>query len=95
MTELAPSQQVTLAEGVLFQELAGEAVLLNLDSETYFGLDDVGTRMLQVLAASASIGEAQERLLAEYEVEPAVLQADLQALIGELAAHGLVCVTGP
>jgi len=94
MANLALSQRVALAEGVLLQELAGEAVLLNLESEAYFGLDDVGTRMLQVLAKADSIGAAQEQLLAEYEVEPAVLQRDLLALIGELAAHGLVRVTG-
>jgi hypothetical protein len=40
-TTVVPSPEV------LVQELEGEAVLLNLASERYFGLDDVGTRIWQ------------------------------------------------
>ncbi len=94
MTELTLSQTVSLADGVLWQDLGGEAVLLNLDSEVYFGLDEVGTRMLQVLDETDSIGAAREQLLAEYEVSPDRLQQDLLTLIEQLVAHGLVRVTG-
>ncbi|NJL00270.1 MAG: PqqD family protein [Spirulinaceae cyanobacterium SM2_1_0] len=93
MVELALSQRVSLAEDVLLQELAGEAVLLNLDTESYFGLDEVGTSMLQALAAAPSIAAAQQQLLNEYEVTPEALQRDLLALIEQLVAHGLVRVT--
>ena len=42
--------QVEISPEALFQELDGETVLLNLQSERYYGLDDVGTRMWQLLA---------------------------------------------
>jgi hypothetical protein len=79
---------------VLIRELDGEAVLLNLKSEAYFGLDEVGTRMWQVLTTSESIEAAYETLLAEYEVEPARLHQDLTGLIDRLVEHGLLEVSG-
>ncbi len=78
---------------VLVRELQGESVLLNLDSETYFGLDEVGTRMWAVLTTAPSIQVAYEALLAEYAVEPEVLRKDLEALVGELMERGLLDLT--
>ncbi|MDX2098964.1 MAG: PqqD family protein [Leptolyngbyaceae cyanobacterium bins.59] len=65
-------------------------MLLNLKSERYFGLDEVGTRIWAVLAETDSIQSAYETLLSEYEVEPAVLQQDLQALLDQLLEQGLI-----
>ena len=82
--------RVAIPDGVLFRELEGESVLLNLNSESYFGLDDVGTRMWSVLTTSESIQAAYERLLAEYKVEPDKLSHDLETLITKLIEQGLI-----
>ncbi|MGK7900249.1 MAG: PqqD family protein [Hormoscilla sp.] len=91
--KLGLSHKVSLAEDVLIQELSGESVLLNIDSEQYFGLDEVGSRMLSVLTESDSIQAANDILLQEYEVEPAKLEQDLLELIEKCVKHGLVKVT--
>jgi hypothetical protein len=75
---------------VLVQELAGESVLLNLQSERYFGLDDVGTSMWKALTSAASIQAGYEALLEEYKVDPVQLRQDLHALIETLVGHGLL-----
>ena len=85
--------RVTTPEGVLVRELEGESVLLNLNSESYFGLDDVGTRMWAALTNSPSIEAAFEMLLAEYEVEPEHLRADLSSLVERLTEAGLIDVS--
>ena len=79
-------------EGVLVRELGGESVLLNLNTESYFGLDETGTRMWAALTKSASIDAAFETLLTEYEVEPEHLRADLLRFVERLAAAGLIDV---
>ena len=91
--QISFSDRVQLPEGVLISNLQDESVILNLDSERYFGLDDVGTRILTVLTNSDSIQTAYESLLAEYEVDDAVLRADLVALIENLLQQGLVQVS--
>ena len=79
-------------EGVLVRELGGESVLLNLESESYFGLDEIGTRMWAALTGSPTLEAALEVLLVEYEVERAQLQADLEAFVEKLSAAGLIDV---
>jgi hypothetical protein len=84
--------RIMVPENILFRELEGESVILNLDSESYLGLDDVGTRMWAVLTTSDSIQAAFETLQHEYEVEPDVLRTDLSDLIEKLVENGLVRV---
>ncbi len=75
----------------MLQEIDGEAILLDLQSEQYFGLNEVGTRLWQLLARDASLRAAYGILLSEFAVEPERLERDLLALVAELANTGLVC----
>lgn len=68
-------------------------MILNLDSERYYGLDDVSTRFLSVLTTSDSIETAYERLRNEYDVDPQVLRNDLLALVNNLLDQGLLIRT--
>lgn len=90
MKEAFPRGRITTPEGVLVRELEGESVLLNLASESYFGLDAVGTRMWAALTGSDSIEAAYEKLFAEYEVEPEQLRADLRDFVARLVDAGLI-----
>lgn len=85
--------RVSVSPDILISEVGGESVLLNLSSERYFGLDDIGTQMWKTLIASDSIQAAYERLLAEYDVEASRLREDLSDLIQKLMEQGLVEVS--
>jgi hypothetical protein len=84
------SDRVTVPDDVLISHLQDEAVILNLDSERYYGLDDVGTRFLSVVTTSESIESAYDRLRGEYDVDPDILRNDLLALIENLIDRGLL-----
>ena len=79
-----------MPDGVLISHLQEESVILNLESERYFGLDDVGTRFLTVLTTSQTIEAAYETLSSEYDVDPQVLRQDLVALVENLVDQGLL-----
>jgi len=82
--------RVALVADVVTRRLDDELVLLNLDSEAYYGLDEVGTRMWEVLSSSPSVEAAFEQLLSEYDVDAASLRGDLEKLVDELVKNGLV-----
>lgn len=84
--------RVEVPSDVLFQELKGEAVLLNLETERYYGLDSVGTRMWQLMAADGDVIGAFEQLASEYDVAPDVLRRDMAELIAKLSDIGLLKV---
>jgi len=84
------SQRISIAPDVLHRQVGDEAVLLNLKTELYFGLDQVGARMWDVLNEAFSIQAAYETLLQEYDVPPGQLREDLDELLEGLVALGLV-----
>lgn len=88
------SSRIRPAQDVLVRELDGEAVLLNLDSESYYGLNQVGTRMWALVMESDSIQAAYEELANEYEVEAKTLKDDLRVQIEEWIEHGLARIDG-
>lgn len=86
---------VRLSLEALFQELGGEAVILDLATSTYFGLDAVGARLWELLQEDASADQACAQLLQEFAVDSARLEPDIDALLRQLAAAGLVQLETP
>jgi len=87
------TMRVKVPDDVLIRELDGESVILNLKSERYFGLDEVGTQMWRVLSSSESIEAAYQTLVLEYDVTPEQLRNDLYKLLEQLVENGLVNVS--
>lgn len=83
-------RRFAIRDGVMFNRVGGELVLLDLDHGTYLGLDPIGSRFWDLITADASFGDAVETMLAEYDVTREQLESDLQALLAELEQHELV-----
>ncbi|NMF83048.1 PqqD family protein [Nodosilinea sp. P-1105] len=75
-------------------EVGEEVVILQLQSGQYFGLDGVGAVVWEKLQTPVTPTELEAGLINEFDVEPEVLRHDLQVLIQDLAAAGLVDVKG-
>ena len=85
------SDKITTSDDVVARVVAGETVLLNLATGTYFGLNEVGGRVWQWLDdEGCTLAEVSEKVQAEFEVSGEVAEADLLALLDRLAEHGLV-----
>jgi hypothetical protein len=91
--QISFSDRVRVPDDVLISPLQEESVILNLDSERYYGLDDVGTRFLSVLTTANSIDAACQSLAEEYDIDREVLRQDLVALIQNLLQQGIIEVT--
>ena len=87
---IAFESRVHVPSDVLLSELDGESVLLNLKTETYFGLDEIGTQMWSALTNAPSIQAAYDLLKAEYEVDAERLREDLVSILDKLLEHGLL-----
>ena len=91
-TPVSDGTKVTVPEHVLSRTVESETVLLNLENEHYYGLEGVGVRFWELMAAGATFGAAVAALLEEYEVDRDTLVADLNELVADLRQHGLVLV---
>lgn len=94
MATLSLTAQISIPKSVLVRVFQNESVLLNLDSECYHGIDDVGTRMWEAVTQSKTIQEAYDILLSEFDVDAETLKKDLTDFIEKLVQRGLVDLHG-
>ena len=71
----------------------GESVILNFDEGVYYGLDEVGARVWELVQQPTTVAEIVEQLAAEYEVEAGRCERDVEDLLSELTDAGLVAIT--
>jgi len=81
---------ITAVAGQVSTELDGEAAILHLESGIYFGLNEVGARVWQLVQQPRTVAEVRAAVLAEYEVTPEQWAGDLQTLLADLLAHKLI-----
>ena len=89
-TRFSLQDAVRVSDQVVFRELEGEAVLLNLETGVYFGLNDVGTRIWARLQQDGSLQNVFDTMQQQYSVEPQRLEKDILDLIEQMCAKGLV-----
>ncbi len=87
---LSIASAVRIKDDVIFNDLHGEVVLLNLKTGIYFGLDPVGTRAWQLIQDHGCLGPVKDSMLGEYEVSAEDLWEDLQDLVIRLVDNRLV-----
>lgn len=78
------------SENVLMQKVADEAVLLDLDSQSYFGLDPVGTVIWEGVSDGKTEKEIVARIVEEFDVDAEIARRDLKSFMAELEQGKLV-----
>lgn len=86
----ADSLQFVAAPEQVFSELGGEAVIMHLQSGTYFGLNEVGAFLWQQLQEPKSLIALCDALQAEYEVSLEVCKPDVEALLQQFQDAQLI-----
>ena len=84
------ADRVVIPQHVLVRFMDRESVLLNLETERYFGLDETGTRMWQLVTAAPNVEAALRQLQDEYDAQAETLQNNLTELLGRLVENGLL-----
>jgi hypothetical protein len=81
---------VAVGPGCLAADVSGETVILSLDEGAYYGLDVVGTRVWTLLRERRRVREIRDALVAAFDVTTERCEADLLALLEDMARHDLV-----
>jgi len=79
-----------IGDGVIYQKLQDEAVILEMNSQMYYGLDSVATEMWELLLNQNDFDAVVDRMGAAYDVDTATLRSDLERLIETLTSARLL-----
>jgi Coenzyme PQQ synthesis protein D (PqqD) len=81
---------VVVVKDQVSSDLGGEVAILNLSAGMYYGLDDVGARIWDLVQEPRVVNHIQGTILEEYDVDPARGKRHVLALLQELANEGLI-----
>jgi hypothetical protein len=70
--------------------MGDEVMVLDLNSGTYYGLDDLGARIWSLIEQPASLASIREAIMAEYEIDAETCDRDLRAFLTQMQSAGLV-----
>ncbi|MES1243139.1 MAG: PqqD family protein [Acidobacteriota bacterium] len=90
---IGPEARPRRRERVLVQRAADQQILLDVDSGNYYALDEVSGRIWELCDGDHSVAAMVEAIRREYEApagDPADIEADVLAFLGELADERLV-----
>jgi hypothetical protein len=87
---LPASEELEIVSSVVFERVDGELVLLELETGSYYGLNEVGALIFQALEQKAELAQVIDELALRYEVPPDRIEADCANLIDGLLQAGLV-----
>ncbi len=80
----------SVPDSILSKTIGEEEVLVDLNTGTYFGLNEVGTLMWSHLKKEISFEQMQEEILNQFEVSPEDITQDFQALLKSLSEKNLI-----
>ena len=87
---IANTSVVVAAKGQIHTDLGGEAVILALESGQYYSLNNVGTRVWELVQESKTVKDLVQEIMEEYDVEAELCKTDILTLLEDLASEGLV-----
>jgi hypothetical protein len=83
-------QTFSFVPDVVVQVINGEALILKLQEEEVFSLNETGARVAQLIAEGRSLDAVIDTLTAEYETSRQDIEREVTDLVQTLVSKGLV-----
>lgn len=90
MTQLSKSSKIVVSKDVVSCDLGGETAMLDMKEGVYYGLNEMGTIIWDLIQKPITIQEIIDKILAEYDVDEETCYSDLTELVQEMLDNGLV-----
>lgn len=87
---LLPQRDVTIAQHVISREIDYEMVLVNLETERMFTLNDTGAQFWRLLMEGKKLDQIKQGLQVVYAVDGLELEKEIDDLLQTLLDEGLV-----
>jgi len=86
------SAKYRVSQSVLARTVGSETILFDLQSSSYYSLNEVGGRFWKMVQGDKTGEQILSTLMGEFEVDRQRLEADVSSLAGELQKLGLLQV---
>ena len=92
---LSVSSRVVATSEHVSCELDGEAVILSLDDAVYYGLNETGFAIWNLMQKPTFVWEIRDEIVRQFQIESDICEKDLLNLLGQLKESSLLQIVGP
>ncbi len=78
---------------IVTNTLGEEVVMMSIEKSAYYGLDEIGSRIWELIASERTVSSICDILVREYDVPREECEQDILAWLNELAEQNLVEIT--
>ena len=85
---------VSRTKEVLASKMDGETIMMSIASGSYYGMDNIGSRIWELIAEPIRVSDLCDRLMEEFDVAFDQCLADVIAFLNALGENRLIELVG-
>lgn len=94
MSNIPPDQLFIRKKEIIDAKINNESVMMCMERSSYFSLDEIGTRVWDILAEPYSLRRVCDILIREYDIDHLTAMIEIGTLIQDLIDHNLIIPEG-
>jgi len=90
LKNLSPDSLVRVSSNQVYSQLGNEVAILELDRGVYYGLNDTGSFLWNLMQKPVRVNEMSAALVEEFEIDAETAEQDLLRVLADLRDAGLI-----
>ena len=90
LPNISPQTKIHASDEIISSKLDNEVVMMSIEKGAYYGLDEIGARVWELLAEPRTVSGICDILVQEYDVAREQCEQDMLAWFAELAGENLI-----
>jgi len=90
LNTLGPDSLVRVSSNQVYSRLGDEVAILELDRGVYYGLNDTGSFLWNLMQKPVRVNEMRAALVEEFDVDADTAEKDLLRVLADLRDAGLI-----
>ena len=83
---------ITVSPNIIFKRLGEEVILINLDTDRIFSLNQTGAKTWELIENTSNLDLVKKGLLEEFDLSPDDLESELDRILTALVVEGFVSI---
>lgn len=88
--ELKANSKIKKTDNFVASDIDGQAVMMSIENNKYFGMDEIGTSIWNLLEKSPRFEDLISALMNEYEIDIHTCEADTKEFLEHLIKYDLI-----
>jgi uncharacterized membrane-anchored protein YitT (DUF2179 family) len=84
---------ISIKDNFIYSESDNELFLMSLENNAYYGLDEIGKRVFEIIQKPINFSEIVQILMNEYEVDEETCKNDLESFLNSLYKANIIDIS--